>query len=79
VIRKPRKPSPRIAGSALRTMSAAAGLPVVELMLASVLRKQLGIDTLLEASFAEDETPFTQPRPLAPIVRRTVVSRGKRS
>ncbi len=73
--RKLRKPGPRIAGSALRTVSVASGLPVVELMLAGLLRKQLGIDELLDASFAEDEPPFTLPRPPAPI-RRT--SGGKR-
>jgi hypothetical protein len=67
--RKLRKPGPRIAGSALRTFSAVAGMPVVDGLLAGVLRKQLGIEELLEASFAEDEPPFTLPRALTPIRR----------
>lgn len=76
--RKLRKPGPRIAGAALRTVSAVAGLPVVDGLLAGVLRKQLGVEELLEASFAEDETPYTLPRPLAPIRRAGSTPGGKR-
>lgn len=67
--RTPRKPSPRIAGQALHTMSAAVGLPGVDIVLTTILRKQLGVDSLLEASFAEDEAPFALPRSLAAIDR----------
>ncbi len=76
--RKLRKPGPRIAGSALRTVSAVAGLPVVDGLFVSLLRKQLGVEELLDASFAEDETPFTLPRPLAPIRRAGSTPGGKR-
>lgn len=76
--RKLRKPGPRIAGSALRTVSAVAGLPVVDNLFVGLLRKQLGVEELLDASFAEDEPPFTLPRPLAPIRRAASAGGGKR-
>ena len=65
----PRKPSPRLAGSALRAASRAAGLPVVDQAFIALLRKQTGLDALDAIRFQEDEPPYVLPRALEPIAR----------